>query len=64
MRVEILDKAENDLVEGYHFYEGQQAGLGPLLVAQSVDCTDQSPGTGLEQGEELGIGHGSTVTAG
>lgn len=26
MRIEILDKAENDLVEGYLFYEAQQAG--------------------------------------
>ena len=28
MRIEVLDKAENDLVEGYLFYEEQQAGLG------------------------------------
>ena len=41
---------------------GQQAGLGPLVVAESVDGADQSSGTGLEQRQELGIGHGSTVT--
>jgi hypothetical protein len=28
MTIEILDKAEDDLVEGYLFYEAQQAGLG------------------------------------
>lgn len=33
MRIEILDKAENDLVEGYSFYEAQQAGLGDYFLA-------------------------------
>jgi hypothetical protein len=28
MRVQILDTAEEDLVEGYWFYERQQPGLG------------------------------------
>lgn len=28
MRIEILDKAENDLVEGYEFYEVREPGLG------------------------------------
>lgn|SRR5574338_901119 len=28
MRVQILDTAEEDLVEGYWFYESQQPGLG------------------------------------
>ena len=28
MRFEIFDAAESDLVEGFHFYEGQEAGLG------------------------------------
>jgi hypothetical protein len=28
MRVQILDRAEEDLVEGYWFYERQQPGLG------------------------------------
>ena len=28
MRVEILDEAQQDLIEGYHFYEGQREGLG------------------------------------
>ena len=28
MRIEILDEAEGDLVEGFHFYEGQETGLG------------------------------------
>jgi plasmid stabilization system protein ParE len=26
--IEILDEAEADLIEGFHFYEGQEAGLG------------------------------------
>jgi|ERR1035437_1460175 hypothetical protein len=28
MRIEILDQAAEDLVEGFHFYEAQEAGLG------------------------------------
>lgn len=32
MRIEILDKAENDLVEGYRFYEAQQSGLGSYFI--------------------------------
>ena len=28
MKVQILDKAEEDLVNGYWFYEAQQSGLG------------------------------------
>ena len=28
MKIEILDAAESDLVEGFRFYEGQDAGLG------------------------------------
>ena len=32
MRIEILDKAENDLVEGYLFYETQRAGLGTYFL--------------------------------
>ena len=32
MRVEILDKAESDLIEGYLFYEEQGAGLGPYFL--------------------------------
>jgi hypothetical protein len=32
MRIEILDSAQNDLVEGYLFYEAQQAGLGSYFL--------------------------------
>ena len=32
MRIEILDQAESDLVEGYLFYEAQQAGLGTYFL--------------------------------
>ncbi|MGZ8842127.1 MAG: type II toxin-antitoxin system RelE/ParE family toxin [Pyrinomonadaceae bacterium] len=28
MRIEILEEAELDLIEGFHFYENQEAGLG------------------------------------
>lgn len=28
MKIEILDEAEDDLIEGFHFYEAQQSGLG------------------------------------
>jgi hypothetical protein len=28
VRIEILDEAEADLVEGFHFYENQENGLG------------------------------------
>ena len=27
MRIEILEEAERDLIEGFHFYENQQVGL-------------------------------------
>ncbi len=32
MTIEILDKAESDLVEGYLFYEARQAGLGMYFL--------------------------------
>ena len=32
MRVQILDTAEEDLVEGYWFYEMQQPGLGAYFL--------------------------------
>jgi hypothetical protein len=32
MRIEILDKAEDDLVEGFQFYEDQQAELGSYFL--------------------------------
>jgi plasmid stabilization system protein ParE len=32
MRVAILDKAEDDLVEGFHFYQRQQPGLGHYFL--------------------------------
>ena len=27
MRIEILDQAEEDLIEGFHFFEDQEQGL-------------------------------------
>lgn len=32
MRIEILDQAEQDLIEGFHFYEAKQAGLGSYFL--------------------------------
>jgi hypothetical protein len=32
VRIEILDKAEDDLVAGYWFYEAQEAGLGKYFL--------------------------------
>lgn len=32
MKIEILDRAEQDLVEGFHFYEAQQVGLGSYFL--------------------------------
>ncbi len=34
MRIEILDEAQDDLLQGFHFYEGQEAGLGSYFL----DC--------------------------
>jgi hypothetical protein len=28
MKLELLDLAKGDLIDGYHFYELQEAGLG------------------------------------
>lgn len=32
MKLRILDAASRDLVEGYHFYERQQTGLGAYFI--------------------------------
>ena len=34
MRIELLDEAQDDLIQGFHFYEGREAGLG----AYFLDC--------------------------
>jgi hypothetical protein len=33
MTLEILDQAEADLIEGFHFYEAQQSGVGDYFLA-------------------------------
>jgi len=33
MKLEILDRARQDLIEGFHFYESQQAGLGAYFLS-------------------------------
>lgn len=32
MRIEILDKAEDDLVAGFQFYEAKEIGLGGEFI--------------------------------
>lgn len=32
MKLKILDQAAQDLIEGFHFYEVQQAGLGSYFL--------------------------------
>lgn len=32
MRIQILDQAERDLIDGYHFYESQTSGLGSYFL--------------------------------
>jgi hypothetical protein len=32
VKIEILDAAEDDLIEGFHFYEAQQSGLGTYFL--------------------------------
>ena len=34
MRIEILDEAQEDLTEGFHFYEDRAVGLGSYFI----DC--------------------------
>ena len=34
MRIEILDEAQDDLIEGFHFYEDREIGLGTYFL----DC--------------------------
>jgi hypothetical protein len=33
VRIEILDQAAEDLVEGFHFYEAQQPGIGSYFLS-------------------------------
>jgi plasmid stabilization system protein ParE len=33
MRIKVLDQAAEDLIEGFHFYEDQQAVLGSYFLA-------------------------------
>ena len=40
MTVEILDNAEEDLVEAYHFYEAQQKGVGDYFLSTIIDEID------------------------
>jgi hypothetical protein len=33
MKIQILDLAKADLIEGYHFYEDREVGLGDYFLA-------------------------------
>lgn len=34
MKIEILDEAQEDLIQGFHFYESREPGLGSYFI----DC--------------------------
>jgi hypothetical protein len=36
VRIEILDQAEQDLLEGFHFYEDQESGLGSYFLTNLI----------------------------
>ena len=50
MRIEILEKAEDDLFEGYLFYETQETGLGTsfwrVFIQTSNRCAFMQEFTG------------------
>ena len=43
MRVQILDEAQRDLVEGDRFYEGQGEGLGDYVLDSLFSDIDSLP---------------------
>ena len=48
MRIEILDRAEDDLIEGFRFYENQQVGIGShFLVNLYLDIDSLSLNGGI-----------------
>lgn len=46
MKIEILDLARNDLVEGRWFYERQEAGLGDYFLSHLFEDIEQLQVTG------------------
>ena len=40
MKIEILDQAEDDLIEGFHFYEAQRPGLGSHFLVSLYEDID------------------------
>ena len=40
MRIRVLAEAQEDLIAGYHFYEGQSAGLGSYFRESLLDDVD------------------------
>jgi len=51
MQVTILDEAENDLEEGYYFYENQSSGLGNYFLESlftDIDSLEYNGGIHLK----------------
>lgn len=47
MRLRTLESAKEDLIEGYHFYEEQESGLGTYFLDalfSDIDSLATSPG--------------------
>jgi len=42
MKIEILDQAEKDLIDGFAFYEGQSKGLGNISLIPSSQILNHS----------------------
>jgi len=40
MKIVVLDEAKQDLIEGFHFYEEQGAGLGKYFLSNLYDDID------------------------
>ncbi len=47
MKILVLDQAVEDLIEGFHFYEDQQEGLGAYFVANLRADIESPPASGL-----------------
>jgi hypothetical protein len=45
MSIEILDQAEDDLIEGFHFYEAQRPGLVSYFLVNLYEDIDSSAST-------------------
>ena len=51
MKIEILDQAKQDLIDGFYFYEAQHEGLGTYFLARlysDIESLRVSAGTHLK----------------